>query len=167
MSIPTVFRLEWPQDIKDEVLKTNSGRNGKLTNSDLECIGLLLLWLVIEAVADPQPGEHIAMFSDNSPTVSWVRRMAAKAKGSLVADQLLQALALRLKISHVSPLTPMHIAGEKNALTDVPSRSFGSNAAWFCKNDSDLPTFFNSMFPLPATRTPGPCSSCLEKSVCE
>jgi hypothetical protein len=35
--VPTVFRLEWPQDIKDEVLKTNANKKGKLTNSDLEC----------------------------------------------------------------------------------------------------------------------------------
>jgi hypothetical protein len=48
--IPTVFRLEWPQDIKDEVLKTNAGKKGKLTNSDLECAGLFLLWLVMEVV---------------------------------------------------------------------------------------------------------------------
>ena len=33
--VPTVARLEWPQDIQAEVLKTNSGKQGKLTNSDL------------------------------------------------------------------------------------------------------------------------------------
>jgi hypothetical protein len=46
----------------------------------------------------------LALFSDNSPTVSWVRKMAAK--GSKVADQLLRALALRMRQRHVSPLTP-------------------------------------------------------------
>ena len=145
--VPTVFRMAWPQDIKDEVQKTNDKKGGKLTNSDLECAGLLLLWLVIEAVCDPQPGDHIALFSDNSPTVSWVERMAAR--GSLVADQLLRALTLRLKVKHVSPLTPMHIEGKKNSLTDVPSRSFGSNLAWYCANDDELLTLFDSMFTLP------------------
>jgi hypothetical protein len=145
--IPTVFRLEWPQDIRDEVLKTNAGKKGKLTNSDLECAGLLLLWLVMEVVCCFEPGDHTGLFSDNSPTVSWVRRMAAR--GSLVAEHLLRALALRLKQKRVSPLTPLHIEGKKNALTDVPSRSFGSKPAWFCKNDDELLTLFNNMFPLP------------------
>ena len=40
---PVVFRMEWPQDIKEKVWKTNSNKKGKLTNSDLECAGLLLL----------------------------------------------------------------------------------------------------------------------------
>jgi hypothetical protein len=132
---------------KTEVLRTNSGKGGKLTNSDLECAGLLLLWLVMEEVCDPQPGAHIALFSDNSPTVSWVCRMAAK--GSLVAGELLRALALRMKQKHVSPLTTLHIAGQKNAMTDIPSRSFGSEKKWYCKNDDDLLTLFNSAYPLP------------------
>lgn len=145
--VPTVFRLEWPQDIKEEVWKTNAGNHGNLTNSDLECAGLLLLWLVMEAVCPFVSGDHVALFSDNSPTVSWVQRMAAR--GSLVAGQLLRALALRMKTKHVSPLTPLHIAGKKNALTDVPSRSFGSNPAWYCKDDTHLLNLFNKMFPLP------------------
>ena len=145
--VPTVARLEWPQDIQAEVLKTNSGKQGKLTNSDLECAGLLLLWLVMESVCPFVSGDHVALFSDNSPTVSWVQRLAAR--GSLVAGQLLRALALRMKAKHVSPLTPLHIAGKKNELTDVPSRSFGSNPAWYCKDDTDLLILFNKMFPLP------------------
>lgn len=94
-----------------------------------------------------EQGEHIALFSDNSPTVSWVRRMAAR--GSLVADQLLRALTLRLKQKHVCPLTPLHIAGYLNAMTDIPSRSFGSEKKWHCKNDDELLTLFNDSFPLP------------------
>ena len=34
-------------------------------------------------------------------------------------------------------------------MTDIPSRSFGSNIAWFCKNDTDLLIFFNKNPPLP------------------
>jgi hypothetical protein len=144
--VPTVFWLEWPQDIKDEVLKTNANKKGKLTNSDLECAGLLLLFLVKEVVCRFVPGDHVLLFSDNSPTVHWVRRLAAK--GSLVAGQLLRALALRMKKNRVSPLTPMHIKGEENPMTDIPSRSFGSEAKWHCKTDAEL-LFFNSFFPLP------------------
>jgi hypothetical protein len=38
-------------------------------------------------------------------------------------------------------------------MTDVPSHSFGSNPAWFCKNESELLTLFISMFPLPQQKS--------------
>ena len=47
-----------------------------------------------------------------------------------------------------SPLTPLHIAGEENPMTNIPSRLFGSNLAWFKKNDTDLLNLFNKNFPL-------------------
>jgi hypothetical protein len=128
------------------VLKTNSKQGGHLTISDLELAGLLFLWLVMEDVCNITPGMHIALFSDNSPTVSWVQWLVAR--GSQVAGQLIRALALRLKVQKMSPLTPLHIAGKDNALTDVPSRSFGSELRWFCVSDNDLLTLFYRMFPL-------------------
>jgi hypothetical protein len=113
--------------------------------------GLLLLFLVMEEVCSFGDGTHIALFSDNSPTVSWVKQMAAK--GSLVADQLLRALALRMKLRKVSPLTTLHIEGKKNAMTDIPSRSFGSEPKWFCKDNNALLTLFNDSFPLPGQKS--------------
>ncbi len=56
---------------------------------------------------------------------------------------------MRLKIQWACPLTPMHIEGKRNAITDIPSRLFGSNSLWKCETDSDLLTLFNSMFHLP------------------
>jgi hypothetical protein len=146
--VPTLFRMEWPEWVKNEVRKTNSGQGGTLTNSDLEMAGLLLLFLVMEDVCDLQPGHHVALFSDNSPTVSWVRKMAAR--GSKVADQLLRALCLQMKQRNISPLTSLHIPGKKNAMTDIPSRSFGSEKKWHCETDEELLTLFNSSFPLPS-----------------
>jgi hypothetical protein len=145
--VPTVFRMECPLDIKAEVLRTNMLQRGRLTNSDLEMAGLLLLFLIMETVCELGPGCHVALFSNNAPTVHWVRRMAAK--GSRVAGQLLRALTLRLKTTHVSPLTPLHIAGTHNAMTDIPSRSFGIVKQWRCATDSELLTLFNYLFPLP------------------
>lgn len=63
----TVFRFEWPEWVKEEVRKINSGRGGTLTNSDLEMAGLLLLWLIMGDVSRMEPGDHSAVFSDNSP----------------------------------------------------------------------------------------------------
>ena len=34
-------------------------------------------------------------------------------------------------------------------MTDIPSRSFGSNLSWFCKTDTDVLNLFNKIFPLP------------------
>ena len=80
------------------------------------------------------------LFSNNSPTVGWVKRLAAR--GLLVSMQLVRVLALRLKKAGASPLTPLHISGEENAMTDIPSCSFDSNISWFCKNDTDLLNLF-------------------------
>ena len=143
---PTVFRMPWPSDITAAVISDNNP-TGTLTNSDLEMAGLLLLWLAMEEVCSGLEGAHVALFSDNSPTVHWVQRMAARH--STVAMQLIRALALRLQLTQASPLTPLHISGIHNAMTDIPSRSFGSEKKWFCETDEDLRSLFNASFPLP------------------
>jgi len=148
--VPTVFRVEWPQDIKDDMVSERNPE-GRITNSDLEMAGLLILFLVIEAVCTLKSGHHLALFSDNQPTVHWVRRMASKS--SQVAGQLVRALALRMKIRGVSQLTTLHVEGKKNAMTDIPSRSFGSNPAWHCTSDAALLSLYNNKFPLPNQRS--------------
>ena len=67
-------------------------QNGRITNSDLEMAGLLLLWLVMEDVCPTVEDAHVALFSDNSPMVHWVQWLAAKH--SQVAMQLVRALSL-------------------------------------------------------------------------
>jgi len=95
----------------------------------------------------PSRKKRVAIFSDNSPTVSWVQRMACRS--SLVAKQLIRVLALRFNIHKVCPITTLHIAGDQNAMMDIPSRSFGSEPKWHFHTDLDLLTFFNKNFPLP------------------
>jgi hypothetical protein len=146
------FCLKWPKDIRDNLVSVdNPGES--ITNSDLKMAGLLLLWLCIEAVVLDIAHKHVALFSNNSPTVSWVEKMASKK--SRIAAKLVCALALRLNINKMCPLTPAHIPGVENALTNIPSRSFGSKTEWVCKNDSNLLAIFNRTFLLPkqASRT--------------
>jgi hypothetical protein len=38
-------------------------------------------------------------------------------------------------------------------MTDIPSRSFGSEPKWFCASNDDLLTMFNNLFPLPAQQS--------------
>jgi hypothetical protein len=143
---PTVFRLQWPPDITASVI-SDKNRGSKQTNSDLEMAGLLLLWLMIEHVCSCLVEKKVALFSDNSPTVSWVQRMACRS--SLIAEQLIRVLALRINSQRSCPLTTLHIAGDQNTMTDIPSRSFGSKPKWHFKTEHDFLTFFNSSFPLP------------------
>ena len=144
--IPVVFRMEWPDEVKRLVISQKNPR-GKLSISDLECAGLLLLWLVIEQVAPELACKHFAVLNDNAPTVSWAKKL--NASKSRTAAALLRVLALRMKLAGTSPLIPMHIPGEENGLSDVPSRSFGGKAKWHCKNDDEFLTLFNKTFPLP------------------
>jgi hypothetical protein len=90
---PTVFQLQWPPDVTAAVV-SDKNKGGTLTNSDLEMAGLLLLWLMIEHVCMSLTKKWVALFSNNSPTVSWVQRMACRS--SLVAKQLIRVLALRI-----------------------------------------------------------------------
>jgi hypothetical protein len=88
--IPPVFRWEWPQVIRDKY------HAKEISNSDLEMAGLLFLWLVMEAVCGNLRETNIALFSNNSPMVGWVQRLATC--GLLVSANIISALALRLKV---------------------------------------------------------------------
>ncbi len=109
--------------------------------------GLLLLRLMIEYVCSLLTEKRVALFSNNSPTVSWVQRMAGRS--SFIAEQLIRVLALRINAQRSCPLTTLHISGDQNTMTDIPSRSFGSKPKWHFKIEADLLTFFNASFPLP------------------
>ncbi len=71
------------------------------------------------------------------------------SRRSRVAARLVRALALRLIIQQTCPLTPVQNPGVEHALTDIPSRSFGSVKEWECKSDTNFLTLFNTKFPLP------------------
>jgi hypothetical protein len=128
-------------------IKMAENPRGRITNSDLEMAGLVLLWLAMEEVCGPLEEKRLTLFNDNSPTIGWATKLASKQ--STVAEHLVQALALRVKLQKACPFTPIHIAGKRMAIADIPSRSFGSNPAWRCDTDDHLLTLFNSTFPLP------------------
>ena len=143
---PTVFRWQWPPDVASDI-KTFENPEGRISNSDLEMAGLVLLWLAMDAVCGPLENKRLTLFNDNTPTIGWATKLASKR--SMVAEHLVQALALRAKQQKACPFTPIHIKGKRNAIADIPSRSFGSNPAWHCDTDDKLLTLFNSTFPLP------------------
>ena len=68
--ITTVFRLAWLDNIKELFRKWD------ITNLDVEMEGLLMLWIVMEEVCAQLRAAYVALFSDNLPTVGWVKRLA-------------------------------------------------------------------------------------------
>ncbi len=130
----------------------------EISNSDLETAGLLFQWLVMEAVCGNLQEKNVALFSNNSPTVGWVQRLATC--GLLMAANIIRALALRLKLHGTCSIIPLHITGKENSMMDIPLRSFGSKKKWHCKTNNKLLTLFNSLFQFPI-RPPGPSSNFL------
>jgi len=108
---PTVFRMEWPQFIKKLLIKR--GKHGTISNSDLEAAGLLILWLVMEEICDIEPGAHVALFNDNSPTVHWAERLTAK---SGPAGFIMRALALRLKTRELQEMKTLFLTSHRVVL---------------------------------------------------
>ena len=66
-----------------------------------------------------------------------------------MSANIIRALALCLKLHGTCPITPLHIVGKENSMTDIPLRSFGSKKKWHCKTNNKLLTLFNSLFPIP------------------
>ncbi len=97
--------------------------------------GLLIIFLVMEEVIGNLKEANIALFSDNTPTISWVMRLASRH--SIVVANLVAALALCLKKLCCCPLTSQHIKGKENSITDIPSCSFGSVPQWHFKWNND------------------------------
>jgi hypothetical protein len=122
---PVVWRLEWPDDIQRRLVSFKNPR-GDLTINDLEMAGLLLQYLVLEQLVDLKH-EHVAAWCDNTSTVSWARRMTSSR--SKIGHRLVRALMMRINVNEASPLVTVSIAGCRNDMADVASRSFGPSSS--------------------------------------
>ena len=142
---PIVWRVQWPKEVRDRLV-TFENPEGDITNSDLEMAAEVLGLLVLEANVCLR-WIHVGCCSDNSATVAWQGRGASKR--SRVANRLLRVMAIRLRKNRASPLVTRHLAGDRNQLGDIPSRSFGYKAEWHFTNDLDFLNYFNACFPLP------------------
>ena len=59
-------------------------------------------------------------------------------EGIIYSNATSASINSTIKKAGASPLTSSHIAGEENSMTDILSRLFGSNLAWFFKNETDM-----------------------------
>ena len=135
-----VWRVQFPLEIQNQLVSVENPR-GKISNSDLEMVGLLLQWLVLENFAD-LAHKHVACWCDNTPTVAWASKLLATK--ATRAAHILRILALRMIHRKASPLTTLHVPGEMNKMADFASRSFLTHP------DSRLfLAEFHNRFPLP------------------
>jgi hypothetical protein len=145
--LPIVWRVEWPQDIRDNVVSF-ANPTGTITNSDLEMAGMVIQYLVLEHLACLRH-VHVAAWCDNTPTVSWTNKLSSSR--SMVASRLARALALRIHANEASPLISVSIAGVNNQMADIASRTFRGTSATsetFTLSDDEFLQKFSNSFPL-------------------
>ena len=142
---PTVWRLEWPDEIKNNLITSNN-RDGTLAIADLEMAGVFIAWIVMENISPIHlKHAHVGIFCDNTPAVAWATKLASSK--SVVGGHLCRALALRQHVHQASPILTISIAGIKNDMADVASRAAKQTAK--STNNADFLSLFNKQFPLP------------------
>jgi hypothetical protein len=148
---PLVWRLPLPRDVSNEVVSFDNP-GGQLTNSDLELAAEVMGIGVILTEAPVVKQEPFGMLCDNTPTVSWIERMASKSTTPM-AGRLLRGLAFMLYCHRAGCLTTIYVPGPEKVMADIASRP--SKALTYFRattpvlSDHDFLSLFNVAFPLP------------------
>jgi len=146
---PLVWRILFPDDIRNDVV-SDKNREGKITNSDLELAAEVFALAVILQHAPVIKHQPLGTLCDNTPTVSWVTKMASKAS-TPISGRLLKGLAILLYCHHAGPLLTMHVPGDDNTMADIASRPTKAKQLFrrCTASDSDFLSAFANAFPLP------------------
>jgi hypothetical protein len=140
--------MKLPADVEAELRQPH----GKITNSDGEAGTVFIDQCLMADLLGPEiVGSSEVTWSDNSPTVGWVKRMASWAL-SQCPSRLLRWLALLQRFYRKAPLDVLHVEGKFNELGDVPSRSYPPETAGFPdtpEGDTLFLKYFANRFPLP------------------
>ena len=72
-----VWRVHFLKSVSSQVV-SDDNPTGRITNLDLELVGLVLQYCALEELADLMH-KQVAVYSDNSPTVYWAKRMADRS----------------------------------------------------------------------------------------
>ncbi len=124
---------------------------GRLTNSDLELAAEIMAVGIALAVAPKVKHVPLGTLCDNTPMVSWIEKMASKAKG-LMAGCLLRGLAVMLHGNKAGRLTTVHVPRVDNVMADVascPAKAQKIFQAATPLSDTEFCLSFNIAFPLP------------------
>ena len=138
---PFVWFYEWPEEVRNK-LCTDTNKEGTITISDLELLGIFMHWLALEAAVGAENLRHTspAIWCDNLPAVSWVYKLRSNV--SILAANILRALATRLHHCESGLVAIDHISGIHNIMADVASRKHDVNLLKFL-------SFFHKTFPPP------------------
>ena len=142
---PFVWRVQWPADIAAKLQVYD-----QISISDAESGGVILQQMVLEAAKRSLRHRMAVSFCDNTPAVTWVTRMASQR--SRVGGRLVKGLAIRARARRMGLPRAFHIAGERNEMADVSSRSF-SAASGYDMTDVQRLAHFDNRFPLPQSRS--------------
>jgi hypothetical protein len=135
-----VWQVQFSASITSQVV-SNANPRGTLTNSDLGMAAVLLHYIVLKQAVN-LGYIRAGVWSDNTPTVAWTKRMADCFQAP-TAGQLLRGLAAFQRAVEAGPLTIGSIAGKDNDMADVASRSFHITC------DTSFLLVFSNRFPLP------------------
>jgi hypothetical protein len=117
---PVVWRLLFPCNMSDGVVLFDNPR-GRLTSSDLELAAEVLGVGVILAETPVIKQEPLGTLCDNTPTVSWIKKMASKSSTPMAQRQL-RGLAFMLYCHHAGCLMTIYVPGPQNIMVDIASR---------------------------------------------
>jgi hypothetical protein len=146
----TVWQAAFPQDIASEVV-SNDNPAGRLTNSDLELAAEIMAVGISLAVALKVKHAPLGTLCDNTPMVSWIDKMASKAKGP-TAGCLLQGLVVMLHCNKAGRLTTVHVPSVNNVMANVASRPAKAQKMFRASSlmsDTNFCLLFDTAFPLP------------------
>jgi hypothetical protein len=151
---PSVWREEFPTNIATNVISDVNPLGG-ITNSDLELAAEVLAIVVILSSAPTPKHAPLGTLCDNTPTVSWVEKMASKAN-TPTAGGLLRGLAFMLHCHHAEQLTTIHVSGTDNIMADIASCPTKAQQLFHSQNtlsDSAFCSAFDIAFPFPYSQS--------------
>ena len=123
---PVVWRVAFLPDISHNIVSLLNSA-GSITNSDLELAVEVLAVGALLAKAPVIKHQPIGTLYDNTPTVSWIKKMASKST-SPTAGRFLRGLAFILYYHHAGRLTTVHVPGKDNIMADIALRPSKANA---------------------------------------
>jgi hypothetical protein len=147
---PQVWRTEFPVDIATDVISDDNPEE-KITNLDLELVAEVFAVGIALEKAPQAKHAPLGTLCNNTPTISWIDRMASKSKSPTVG-RLLRGLAIMLFANHAGWLTMIHVPGVDNVMADIASRPTKAQKLFCAKaplSDTDFCSSFDTAFPLP------------------
>jgi hypothetical protein len=114
-----VWLIPFPPDIATEIVLPQCPY-GHITNFNLELVTEVLAVRILLAKAPLIKHEPIGTLCNNTPTVSWIKKMASKS-ASPIAGRLLRGLAYMLYCYQAGRLTTVYIPGPDNIMANIAS----------------------------------------------